>query len=309
MITIVNNGFENLVRWHLSHSMMSKMYFVNTWLQGKYGFSWNHIENNGPRTNNQNEDNVGKKRKRKIVFENPLKDLEFLKRIDFVNIVIKQDQPNNEQASELFSKELFTILKSQIHIYKTFILNDQPTGQDLFDALIKFSDAHLVKSEPIEKEEPSEKRQKLDDPCEIQSLESQSYRLSMPDYYTLENTLFNLETIHDSIFIQVLHAENHWIVLANLHPPYEDSDGFNNWFIYDSLNNPKNYLNRIKTVLKRFSGGSRFFDVIHVNVTKQKGNKDCGLFALGYALSLAMNLDTGKLILDQKKSEMNLILL
>ncbi|CAF0991943.1 unnamed protein product, partial [Brachionus calyciflorus] len=59
-------------------------------------------------------------------------------------------------------------LKSQIHIYKTFILNDQPIRQDLFDALIKFSDAHLVKSEPIEIEEPSEKRQKLDDSCEIQ---------------------------------------------------------------------------------------------------------------------------------------------
>ncbi|RNA04768.1 hypothetical protein BpHYR1_024093 [Brachionus plicatilis] len=27
-------------------------YFVNTWLQGKYGFSWNHFDNNGPRTNN-----------------------------------------------------------------------------------------------------------------------------------------------------------------------------------------------------------------------------------------------------------------
>ncbi|CAF0952356.1 unnamed protein product [Brachionus calyciflorus] len=272
----------------------------------------------------QYEDKVGKKRKRKIVFENPLKD-----------------QPNNEQASELFSKELFTILKSQIHIYKTFILDDQPIRQDLFDALINFSSAHLVKTEPKEIEEPSEKRQKLDDSCEIQFLESRSYSnyervpislqllklnrneelnnfhitefqnliykkyavhgLFMPDYYTLENAPFDPETIHDSIFIQVLHAENHWIVLANLHPTYEDSDGFNNWFIYDSLNNPKNYLNRIKTVLKSFSGGSRFFDIIHVNVTKQKGNKDCGLFALGYALSLAMNLDPGKLIFDQKK--------
>ncbi|RNA07258.1 hypothetical protein BpHYR1_013612, partial [Brachionus plicatilis] len=30
-------------------------YFVNTWLQGKYGFSWNHFDNNGPRTNNHLE--------------------------------------------------------------------------------------------------------------------------------------------------------------------------------------------------------------------------------------------------------------
>ena len=89
--------------------------------------------------------------------------------------------------------------------------------------------------------------------------------------------------------------------MSNSNPSYEDPECFNNWFVYDSLNNPKCYLNRIKHVLKRFSGGSRFFDIVHVNVSKQKGNKDCGLFALGYALSLAMNLDPGKLIFDQKK--------
>ena len=54
----------------------------------------------------------------------------------------------------------------------------------------------------------------------------------MPDYYTLENAPFNPETIQESIFVQVLHAENQWILLANLHPTYENPDGFNNWFIY-----------------------------------------------------------------------------
>ncbi|RNA09846.1 hypothetical protein BpHYR1_028354 [Brachionus plicatilis] len=83
-----------------------------------------------------NDEKVGKKRKRKIAFDNPLKHLDFLKTIDFVNLTIKLDQPNNEQASELFSKELYTILKSQIHFYKTFVLNNQPVRQDLSDALI-----------------------------------------------------------------------------------------------------------------------------------------------------------------------------
>ncbi|RNA04121.1 hypothetical protein BpHYR1_008071 [Brachionus plicatilis] len=92
-----------------------------------------------------NYEKIGRKRKRKIAFDNPLIHLDFLKTNDFVNLTIKLDQPNNEQASELFSKELFTILKSQIHIYKTFVLNNQPVRQDLFDAFISFSSERLVK--------------------------------------------------------------------------------------------------------------------------------------------------------------------
>ncbi|RMZ96338.1 hypothetical protein BpHYR1_018019 [Brachionus plicatilis] len=166
------------------------------------------------------------------------------------------------------------------------------------------------------------KRQKLDDSSEIQFLKGRSYTYServlislqllkleknqeltnfhitefqnliykkynvqglfIPDYYTLKNAPFNPEIIHESIFIHVLHAENHWIVLANLHPTYEDLD------ILITINT-------ISVLLKWSLKDSRvaldFFVVVHVNVTKQKGNKDCGLFALGYALSLAMNLD------------------
>ncbi|CAF1040625.1 unnamed protein product [Brachionus calyciflorus] len=58
-------------------------------------------------------------------------------------------KPNNEQASK-YLKVKFTSTKH--------ILNDQPIRQD---ALIKVSDSHLVKSEPIEIEEQSEKKQKL----------------------------------------------------------------------------------------------------------------------------------------------------
>ncbi|RNA02876.1 hypothetical protein BpHYR1_015636 [Brachionus plicatilis] len=65
----------------------------------------------------------------------------------------------------------------------------------------------------------------------------------------------------------------------------------NNWYIYDSLNNPGYYLNTIKNVLKRINGGSRFIKINHIPVTKQNGSVDCGLFALGYALALAMDID------------------
>ena len=78
-------------------------------------------------------------------------------------------------------------------------------------------------------------------------------------------------------------------------------DGFNNWFLYDSMNNPEYYINFIKPALKRLSGGSRFFNIINVNVSKQQATKDCGLFALGYSLALAMDIDPAKLVFDQHR--------
>ena len=53
----------------------------------------------------------GKKRKvSKIIFENPLKNDDFLSRIDFTNFTIKQKV--NDQSGELFTDAFFTILKS-----------------------------------------------------------------------------------------------------------------------------------------------------------------------------------------------------
>ncbi|RNA01398.1 hypothetical protein BpHYR1_007799 [Brachionus plicatilis] len=66
----------------------------------------------------------------------------------------------------------------------------------------------------------------------------------------------------------------------------------NNWYIYDSLNNTGFYLYTIKNVLKRINGGSRFIKINHIPVSKQNGSIDCGLFALGYALDLAMDIDS-----------------
>ena len=287
------------------------------------------------------EGHVGNKRKRTIVFENPLKDEEFLERIDFSKLTIKKDGAT-EQPSAIFTDEFVTILKSQIHIYKTFIVNNVPVRQDLFDSLMVYTNDNLIKSEPVDITEPSFKKCKIDESGEIHFLESRSFTnyervpisfellelgkkeelnnlhiteyqnlifkkyaaitgLFMPDYFNIEKAPFNPESLHESIFVQVVHAKNHWVVVSNYNPSYKDPDGLNNWFIYDSLNNPTHYLNQIKHVLKRICGESRFIDIIHVHVSKQIGNKDCGLFALGYPLSLAMCVDPGKLIFDQKK--------
>ncbi|RNA11460.1 hypothetical protein BpHYR1_000828, partial [Brachionus plicatilis] len=39
------------------------------------------------------------------------------------------------------------------------------------------------------------------------------------------------------------------------------------------------------------NGGSRFIKINHIPVSKQNESIDCGLFALGYALALAMDID------------------
>ncbi|RNA25739.1 hypothetical protein BpHYR1_023748 [Brachionus plicatilis] len=124
----------------------------------------------------------------------------------------------------------------------------------------------------------------------------------MPDFYTIDNAPFNPEKLSQSLFAQVFHARDHWVVVSNYNPSYVVSDdGYYSWFLYDSMNNPKYYQNSIKPALKRLSGGSRFFNIINVKVSKQKGTKDCGLFALGYSLALAMDIDPGKLVFDQNK--------
>ncbi|RNA11944.1 hypothetical protein BpHYR1_032890 [Brachionus plicatilis] len=100
----------------------------------------------------------------------------------------------------------------------------------------------------------------------------------MPDFYTIDNARFNPEKLSQSLFVQVLHARDHWVVVSNYNPSYVDSDdGYYNWFLYDS------------------------FPVARVEVSKQKGTKACGLFALGYSLALAMDIDPGQLVFDRNK--------
>ncbi|CAF0833728.1 unnamed protein product [Brachionus calyciflorus] len=102
----------------------------------------------------EEEEKIGKKRKiKKIVFENPLKTNDFLNRIDFIKFEIRKIV---EQPSDLFSKDLFTILKSQIHIYNNYIVKDQP-------------------SEPVDFQEPKAKKTKSDASDDIYYLETRSH--------------------------------------------------------------------------------------------------------------------------------------
>ncbi|RNA04081.1 hypothetical protein BpHYR1_051652 [Brachionus plicatilis] len=99
--------------------------------------------------------------------------------------------------------------------------------------------------------------------------------LFMPDYYSIEGPPFNRDVLDESLFIQVAHAKNHCVVISHYNPSEHACS--NNWYIYDSLNNPGYYLNTIKNVLKRINGGSRFIKINHIPVSNQNGSIDCGL--------------------------------
>ena len=61
------------------------------------------------------------------------------------------------------------------------------------------------------------------------------------------------------------------------------------WFVYDSLNNPENYLKIVAPALKRLNMDSGSVRVLGCNMPQQYGTSDCGLFALAYAIAICEN--------------------
>ena len=101
---------------------------------------------------------------------------------------------------------------------------------------------------------------------------------------------FNIET---GEFIQVLHSNsNHWIVISTI--------GTNNSevMIYDSL-----YITVLQDVRCQISSlictPNRSIRLKIVDVVKQSGMNDCGLFAVAYVTTLSFGIDPGKLVFNQ----------
>ncbi|CAF1097989.1 unnamed protein product, partial [Brachionus calyciflorus] len=61
--------------------------------------------------------------------------------------------------------------------------------------------------------------------------------------------------------------------------------------------NQMNYAAGMYTTL--INGGSRYMTICHIPVVQQIGYDDCGLFALGFALALAIDIDPGSIYFDQ----------
>ena len=116
------------------------------------------------------------------------------------------------------------------------------------------------------------------------------------DYY------LNPDTIHDFLFVTVLNAGDHWVTLTNYNPFYVEKindAGLGIWFLYESLNKPEHYLNKVAPALKRLNINDSQIRVLACNMPQQYGMNDCGLFALAYAISICEQKQPSKLIFQQ----------
>ncbi len=87
-------------------------------------------------------------------------------------------------------------------------------------------------------------------------------------------------------FVQIIHVEDHWVCASNIFSPEGYVD------VYDSM--PTLTMNshclqlQLAAILKC---SKNLFIVRHVNVQRQIGGSECGLFAISFATSLCMGFD------------------
>jgi Ulp1 family protease len=128
-----------------------------------------------------------------------------------------------------------------------------------------------------------------------------------PAQHGLQDTLtldkFDRYQSSNEDFVQLINvAGNHWVCASNrLSPP-----GIVH--VYDSL--PSSSINssslhrQIAAIVKTEYTS---FTVKHVDVQRQVGSSDCGLFAIVYATSLCSGLDPHTLKYDQSKMRSNFL--
>lgn len=119
------------------------------------------------------------------------------------------------------------------------------------------------------------------------------------DFITARSTEINLTSIVNFTAF-IIHAGNHWVTVTNTNPNCENGSN-NEWVVYDSLNtesylkHTRSFFARIKELSPEFKGSYE-----SVEVVKQEGSNDCGLFSLAYVLAIANKKDPAKLIFNQK---------
>ena len=89
----------------------------------------------------------------------------------------------------------------------------------------------------------------------------------------------------------------HWVVLTNINHGVEDK-----WLVLDSLND-ENYLKPLRTSIIRLCTSHTIsksrLEVCTVNVQKQIGTADCGLFALAYVVELCLGNNPATMAFEQ----------
>ena len=92
--------------------------------------------------------------------------------------------------------------------------------------------------------------------------------------------------------------ENHWITVTNYSFVATEAQVESSWYIYDSLNKIS-YEGQLSKFFKKMYPLKNSMKVSFVNVFRQHGGNDCGLFSLAYIQSMVYGLDPAYIHYDQ----------
>ena len=113
-----------------------------------------------------------------------------------------------------------------------------------------------------------------------------------------QTSTFSVET---GEFVQILHVgRNHWITISTIGCCHACVK------VYDSLC-PSSDARLCQNVSSLLATNNASITLQYVDVMRQAGRSDCGLFAIAFATALASGTDPGKLYFDQARMRQHLI--
>ena len=110
-------------------------------------------------------------------------------------------------------------------------------------------------------------------------------------------------SIVESVFTQIIHDSNrnHWVTISNL-----DSSERENVFVFDSMFSRGSSSMKAQVACLLHTSKSEF-TLNFVDVHKQTGSNDCGLFSIAYAVALCLGKNPSTVVFDQPKMRSHLI--
>ena len=116
-----------------------------------------------------------------------------------------------------------------------------------------------------------------------------------------EYFISNKEVMHQ--IVNIPGKVGHWILLTNYNIAYgnDDFNRENNFFYFDSLNDPETFLPELKYFFDHVNPAVTTHQIISCQVQTQKGASACGLFALAFLTAMVYNIDPSTLEFDQDR--------
>ena len=130
-------------------------------------------------------------------------------------------------------------------------------------------------------------------------------QFSLP-HFSCQDILYGLTMNYSSVgtsFIQILHDgdRHHWLTVSN-----QDCDQPDTVFVYDSLFSCSSSSVRAQ-VACLLQTKSPSFVLKFVEMHKQDGSNDCGIFSIAYSVALCLGEQPGSFLFDQKMMRRHLL--